>query len=100
MAVERRNASMASSYQKECRAATPRRKWAWAFADPEVGNSIVPNFPNEEDSLEGVEDGSVSPRLTCGLPVIANDTSKAGRQKRLQVYEIENGFKDIPTPLE
>src|SRR5215213_2125483 len=38
-----RNASSASSYQKECNAASPRRKCACAFSDPEVGNSTRPS---------------------------------------------------------
>src|SRR5437870_5410936 len=37
-----RNASLASSYSKLCRAATPRRKYGCASADPEVGNVMTP----------------------------------------------------------
>src|SRR4030095_14894402 len=41
--VDSRNASSASSYQKECRAASPRRKCACAFSEPAVGNSTFPS---------------------------------------------------------
>src|SRR5438128_1988549 len=40
-----RNASLASSYSKLCRAATPRRKYGCASADPEVGNVMTPKPP-------------------------------------------------------
>src|SRR5205085_6928428 len=41
--VASRKASIASSYQKECSAASPRRKCSCAFADPDVGNSTRPS---------------------------------------------------------
>src|SRR2546428_2955602 len=42
--VAARKASRASSYQNECNAATPRRKWLCAWSEPEVGNSTLPSW--------------------------------------------------------
>src|SRR5436853_7265174 len=42
--VDSWNSSRASSNQKECNAATPRRKCAFAGSEPVVGKSTFPSF--------------------------------------------------------
>jgi hypothetical protein len=71
--VDWRKAVKASSYQNECKAATPLRKYCSASPDPEVGKSIFPNFVVGEVSANVKTGANAKNTMKARIEILGND---------------------------
>src|SRR6185295_3122265 len=86
--LDSRNSSSATSYQKECSAATPRRKFACAWFEQEAGKATVPSL----SSLAG------SASLDCCSVVQATNTAVTNAT-RTSTALFENRVNGIGLPF-
>src|SRR4029079_16113639 len=84
-----RNWSSATSYQKECSAATPRRKFACAWFEQEVGKATVPSL----SSLAG------SASFNCCPVVQAANITVVTKATRTSTALFENRVNGIGLPF-